>query len=100
MRASEYPTTPATISGFAKGLEHTVDRFGSDKTATPSESILRKRKTESDQGSLELELQLPRGEWSKGGYPVLETLSDGHILVTFHNSSPSWYVAYNILEPR
>jgi len=50
--------------------------------------------------SLELELQLPRGEWSKGGYPVLGTLADGRVLVTFHNSSPSWYVAYNILEPR
>jgi hypothetical protein len=46
----------------------------------------------------ELEVQLPSGEWDKGGYPAFENLADGRIFVTFHNAQPGWHVDYNILE--
>jgi hypothetical protein len=48
--------------------------------------------------TFELELELPRDTWNRGGYPAFENLPDGRIFVTFHNSRPSWYVAYNVLE--
>ncbi len=44
-----------------------------------------------------LELELPHGHWHYGGYPVLEDLPDGRLLVVFHNGDPGWYVGYNIL---
>lgn len=47
---------------------------------------------------VELELELPKGKWHCGGYPVLEDLPDGRLIATFHNADPSWYVAYNILR--
>jgi hypothetical protein len=47
--------------------------------------------------TFELELELPRDTWSRGGYPAFQNLPDGSIFVTFHNSRPGWYVAYNIL---
>jgi hypothetical protein len=46
----------------------------------------------------ELEFELPHGEWHLGGYPAFENLPDGRIFATFHNGSPGWYVAYNLLE--
>ena len=45
----------------------------------------------------ELELDLPQGAWSKGGYPVFANLPGGRIFATFHNALPEWHVAYNIL---
>ncbi len=48
--------------------------------------------------TFELELQLPQGTWSYGGYPVFAPLADGRIFVAFHNRVPGWHVAYNILE--
>lgn len=46
----------------------------------------------------ELELELIRGEWSYGGYPVLEDLPDGRLFVVFHNGTPpDWYVYYNVV---
>ncbi len=47
---------------------------------------------------LEIELEVPRGKWNKGGYPVLEDLPDGRLIAVFHNVDPSPYVAYNILS--
>ena len=47
---------------------------------------------------VELELELPKGKWHYGGYPVLEDLLDGRLIATFHNGDPSWYTAYNILS--
>jgi len=47
---------------------------------------------------LELELEVPRGEWNRGGYPVLEDLPDGRLIAVFHNVDSSPYVAYNILS--
>jgi hypothetical protein len=46
----------------------------------------------------ELELELVAGEWSYGGYPVLEDLPDGRLIVVFHNGTPpDWHVYYNVL---
>ncbi len=47
--------------------------------------------------TFELELQVPKGTWQSGGYPVFETLPDGTFFVSFHNSAPAWHMAYNIL---
>jgi hypothetical protein len=48
--------------------------------------------------SFEIELQLPSGTWSRGGYPAFENLPDGRIFATFHNGQPGWHVAFNMLE--
>jgi Neuraminidase (sialidase) len=50
----------------------------------------------------ELELELPRGQWFKGGYPAFTNLADGRIFVTFHNGvlKDPWYTAYNILAEQ
>ncbi|MFH1571454.1 MAG: sialidase family protein [Gemmatimonadota bacterium] len=45
----------------------------------------------------ELELELPHGEWSYGGYPMVEDRPDGRLIAVFHNRVPGWYVGYNIL---
>lgn len=46
----------------------------------------------------ELELERVRGEWSYGGYPVLEDLPDGRLIAVFHNGTPpDWHVYYNVL---
>ena len=48
--------------------------------------------------AFELELEVPTGAWKSGGYPVFETLPDGTIFTSFHNASPTWHMAYNILS--